>query len=124
MKKSKRYILVDKTPVEEPDWAKWEQWYAQADRLVQVTDIPITDENRFLFKIADPDCVIKVTTIFLGIDHALLDDSPILFETKITGGQYDQRQQWNRTWKDAEIEHDFNVKALLQGGFSCRLKRK
>ena len=73
MKKTKRYILVDKTPVEEPDLDKWEQWHAQADCLVQVTDIPVTDENRFLFKVTDPNCVINVTTIFLGIDHALHD---------------------------------------------------
>jgi len=124
MKKPKRYILDNKIAIEEPDLDKWEHWYAQADRLVQSTDIPINDENRFIFKVTEPDCVINVSTVFLGIDHSLYGDSPILFETKITGGQHDQRQQWTRTWEEAQIEHEFNVTALLQGGFACVIKRK
>lgn len=123
MNKPRRFILVDKQPVEEPDLQQWEQWYAQADRVVQSTDIAITDANRFLFKISNPDCVINVTTLFLGIDHALHGEEPILFATKINGGQYDQRQQWTRTWEEAQIEHDFTVIALRKGGFTCRLKR-
>ncbi|MCW8928756.1 MAG: hypothetical protein OQL19_00785 [Gammaproteobacteria bacterium] len=119
MKKNKRYILIDKKPIEEPDLNKWKEWYTYSNRVIKSTDIPITDENRFIFKVTDSNCVINVKTIFLGIDHALLDDSPVLFETKITGGQYDQRQQWSKTWQEAEIEHDFNVKALLEGGFVC-----
>jgi hypothetical protein len=122
MKKVKRYTLDGKTPVEESELKKWEQWYAQADRIVQSTDIPITQSNRFKFKITDPDCVINVTTIFLGIDHSLHSDRPLLFSTKITGGQYDQRQQWTSSWSEAEAEHEFNVQMLLNGGFACVLK--
>ncbi|WP_198264834.1 hypothetical protein [sulfur-oxidizing endosymbiont of Gigantopelta aegis] len=124
--KTKRYTLINKTPIEESDLEKWKFWYAKSDRLVQSTDIPMSDENRFLFKISDPNCIINVSTVFLGVDHSLfsnLDDKPILFETKITGGQYDQRRQWTCTWEEAECEHQFTLDALFQGGFICqRLK--
>jgi hypothetical protein len=121
--KSKCYTLINKIPVEESDLDEWKCWYAQADRVVQSTDIPMSHENRFLFKIADPNCIINVSTVILAVDHALFNHSgakPILFETKITGGQYDQRRQWTGTWEDAELEHQFTLEALFQGGFVCR----
>lgn len=122
MTKVKRYILDGTNPVEEPDLKKWELWYAQANRVIRHTDIPVTNDNRFMLKILEPDCIVKVTTLFLGIDHALNGNTPLLYTTKIIGGQHDQRQQWTSTWEEAVFEHEFNVKALHNGGFTCLLK--
>ena len=121
MKKIKRYVLEGTTPIQEPSLEKWRQWYATADRTVQHTEIPVTEQNRFRFKISEVDCTIKVTTVFLGVDHALLQERPLLYVTKITGGPYDQRQQWTSSWKEALLEHDFNVRAVQAGGFVCVL---
>ncbi len=123
MIKAKRYILVGRKAVEEPDLSRWEGWFSHANRIVKSIDIPVTEENRFLFKITVPHCVINVSTVFLGIDHALYGARPLLYETKITGGQYDQRRQWTHTWDEAETEHQFMVEALLQGGFTCLLRK-
>jgi hypothetical protein len=124
MKEVKRYILKGTTPCIEPDFSVWEQWYLQADREICYTEIPITEKNRFLFGINDLNCRIKIKTQFLALDHSLFGQRPLLFETRIIGGQYDQRCQWTSTWQEAMQEHEFNVNALQQGGFVCKLNPK
>jgi hypothetical protein len=49
----------------------------------------------------------EVSTVFLGLDHALIpgDGSPIVFETMVFGGPFDQEQERYCTWADAEAGH-------------------
>ena len=35
---------------------------------------------------------VKVSTVFLGLDHGFLESSPILFETQIFGGKLNEYQ--------------------------------
>lgn len=48
---------------------------------------------------------IKVSTVFLGINHSFDDSQPLWFETMIFGGHHDQYQERYETWDEAEIGH-------------------
>jgi len=63
------------------DWARWMEAEAAA-RTVARTDI---DEG------------VRVSTVFLGIDHSFGRGGPVLFETMVFGGEYDQEMERYRT---------------------------
>ena len=86
---SDRYILEGHKAVPCDDLMQWAKWYEKADRHVAL-------EER--------DGV-KVSTIFLGLDHSFGLGLPVLFETMVFGGKYDQDQERYQTWRDAEIGH-------------------
>ena len=46
-----------------------------------------------------------VSTVFLGMDHSFDGGTPVLFETMIFGGEYDQFQERYCTWDEAEEGH-------------------
>ena len=82
------YILKDKKiiPVDLMTWAKW---FETDERVIKQT------------KIGD----VKISTIFLGIEHGYEDGKPLLFETMIFGGEHDQYQERFTTWDEAEAGH-------------------
>lgn len=53
---------------------------------------------------------IKVSTVFLGLDHNYEDGPPILFETMIFGGKHDEYQERYSTWDEAVEGHARAVK--------------
>lgn len=59
----------------------------------------------------------RVSTVFLHFDHDLLNEyeQPILFETMIFGGAYDQYQRRYSTYAEAQTAHHQIVKALHMG---------
>lgn len=80
------YILADdgKTPVE-CDLMTWARWF----------------ENRGS-RVVKQDTVgdVKVSTVFLGLDHRFgVDGPPVLWETMIFGGEHDEDQ-----WRYASYE--------------------
>ena len=73
----KNYILDEKgTPVAEPDFEKWAQWFEKAERHVGNETIGNS----------------KISTVFLGLDHAFGGGAPVLWETMVFGGKLDQEQ--------------------------------
>jgi hypothetical protein len=48
---------------------------------------------------------IKVSTVFLGLDHQFGDGPPLLFETMIFGGTEDEYCERYSTWEEAEAGH-------------------
>jgi hypothetical protein len=48
---------------------------------------------------------VRVSTIFLGLDHAHGYGPPMLFETMIFGGQYNDYYERCSTWEQAEAQH-------------------
>ncbi len=48
---------------------------------------------------------IRISTVFLGLDHNHFDGPPILFETMIFGGQHDEYQARCSTWEQAVEQH-------------------
>ena len=112
---SKHYVLDGHQVKEEPDLITWAKWFESADsiRIVKKTDI-------------DDGCrLIRVSTVFLGLDHSFSDDAdPILFETMVFGGEHDQSCQHYGTWDEAAAGHDDWIKRLMDGGLPNNNRRK
>ncbi len=63
-----RYILEGHNPVPEPDLLKWAEWFEDVNRLIDVTYVTNN---------------LRVSTVFLGLDHNLMGGPPLLFETMV-----------------------------------------
>lgn len=81
-------ILIDKRPVPETDCVKWANWFQRANRQVAW----------------DVEDGVRVSTVFLGIDHGFGGGS-LWFETMIFGGKHDGYQDRYETWEQAELGH-------------------
>ena len=86
-----KYILKGHRPVIEKDLLKWGRWFETANR--HVGDNAIGE--------------VRVSTVFLGLDHSFSfgRNKPILFETMIFGGRYNDFQKRYATWEEAEVGH-------------------
>ena len=101
------YILIDKKPVK-ADITEWSKWMAKhALRVVGRTTI---------------DDVV-VSTVFLGIDHSLDEGKPMLFETLVFGGPYDEERERTSTWEEAESMHARMVERVSATGKVLRINR-
>ena len=85
---SDKYILDGHKAVR-ADTMTWAKWYETAERHV-------AQEVR-----GD----VRVSTVFLGLDHAWGSGPPMIFETMIFGGEHDQYQERCSTWTQAEDMH-------------------
>ena len=83
------YILDGKTPVRAVSVEDWGRWFEDAER--HVADLRDGD--------------IRVSTVFLGIDHQWGSGPPKLFETMVFGGPLDGEQNRCSTWEQAEEMH-------------------
>jgi hypothetical protein len=91
MTMGERYILDGQTPVPCEDLFTWGEWFENdAHRRVGLT---ITANGS------------RVSTVFLGLDHAFGSGPPVLFETMIFGGPHDGYQARYTTWDEAEAGH-------------------
>ena len=58
---------------------------------------------------------IKISTVFLGWDHSFMEEStPILFETMVFGGEYDEFQRRYTTYNEALQGHNEAVEMVKQ----------
>ena len=48
---------------------------------------------------------VRVSTVFLGIDHSWGEGPPLLFETMVFGGEHDLEMERYTTWEEAEAGH-------------------
>jgi hypothetical protein len=90
------YYVLDKdgkTPVA-AGILEWNGWFQTADRRVAETQV-------------SPE--VKVSTVFLGINHQFRLGRPLLFETMIFGGPRDGSQWRYMTWKEAVAGHTLAV---------------
>jgi hypothetical protein len=61
---------------------------------------------------------IRVSTVFLGLDHTMpwdKDQTPILWETMIFGGEYDQYQYRYSSYQDALEGHQKAINFINTG---------
>jgi hypothetical protein len=87
------YILNDAgDPVPEPDVVTWARWFASHPDARRVA-------------LSDLGGGIEVSTVFLGADHQLGNGAPLLYETIIFGGEYDQQIERYHTRAAAEAGH-------------------
>jgi len=84
-----KYILDGHKVVRCDDMIKWSQWFATGDRQVALTEKD----------------GIRVSTVFLGLDHGWGKGKPVLFETMIFGGPHDENMYRYHTWEEAEAGH-------------------
>lgn len=84
-----KYILEGHTPVEEPDLFKWAEWFETADRHVR---------DSFQGDV-------RVSTVFLALDHSFGHGRPVLFETIAFVGHAAVEQKRYSTWAEAEQGH-------------------
>ena len=58
----------------------------------------------------------RISTVFLSMDHGLAgligDGSPVLFETMVFGGEYDDYQERYHTYDEAEEGHKRKVEMV------------
>lgn len=89
---SDNYILDASHNVIKTDFMTWAVWYESNDRIVKVTMI----DN------------IKISTVFLGLDHNFYQQGPpLFFETMIFGeGEFDEYQERCSTWDRAVEQHE------------------
>ena len=86
---SDKYILDGHTPVICKDIMEW------GESMKEHRHVALLEEAG-----------VRVSTVFLGIDHGFGDGSPpILFETMIFGGEHDDYQMRYSTWEEAEAGH-------------------
>ena len=88
------YILDGKEP-RETDLMTWARWFKDAER-------------HFADETVGGD--VRVSTVFLGLDHSFGAGPPLLFETMVFGGPLDQEQDRYPTWAEAEQGHAAMVK--------------
>jgi len=94
---SEHYILEGHTPVK-TDLMTWARWHEDINnRIVKKTNI------------GD----VKVSTVFLGLNHNWGDGAPLLFETMIFGGEHDEYCDRYSTWEEAEMGHERACKLVV-----------
>lgn len=94
--KGNYYILEDYEP-KLADPVKWALWFSYADRQVSVTE---TKDG------------VRISTVFLGLNHQWGDGPPLLFETLVFGGIMGGEMWRCSTWSQALAQHD-RVVALV-----------
>jgi hypothetical protein len=90
------YILKNKNPIPAINSITFAKYFEKANRHVADTKIG----------------KIRVSTVFLGLDHQFGEGPPILFETMVFGGRLDGQQNRYYTWTEAEKGHDEMVKFI------------
>ena len=86
-------VLKDQKVVIVGDLLEWAKSFEGSDRIVKQD------------KIGD----IKISTVFLGVDHGWEPGPHLWFETMIFGGEHDQYQERYETWDQAEKGHTMAV---------------
>ena len=83
------YYILDSHKARPTSLKAWKIWFDKANRTVAKTDIGN----------------VHISTVFLGIDYSFGNGPPLLFETMIFGGKYDEYQTRCSTWEEAETMH-------------------
>ena len=69
----------------------------------------LDDDMRHVANTAMPERDAAVSTVFLGMDHYWGNDpdhDPVVFETMVFGGDWDQAQERYTSWDDALAGHE------------------
>jgi hypothetical protein len=97
------YILNELGEPEEADVITWASWFEQ-NRNMRAVKREYVDDG------------VMVSTVFLGIDHSfLLGEKPILWETMVFGGKFDQHETRFSTRQEALDGHKRICDAIKAG---------
>ena len=89
----------DGNAVEATDLLTWAKWFETANRVLAKD------------KVGDA----TVSTIFLGLDHSFGSSPPVLWETMIFGGEYDEHQERYASRAEALAGHSRAVALARKG---------
>lgn len=78
---------------------EWSHWFETTPRHVDKTEL---------------EGDVRVSTVFLGLDHSFGDGEPLLFETMIFGGPHDGYQERCSTWDQAVEMHRNAVEVAMK----------
>jgi hypothetical protein len=88
------------------EFLEWAASFSKSDRKIGSTFLTSPEGDE-----------IRVSTVFLGIDHNVMGTIPILFETMIFGGKHDgDYQERCATYKEALVMHRKAVQMLVSEG--------
>lgn len=91
------YILKEDHTTEPCEMLDWAMWASSNREKLVVKQETVND--------------VKVSTVFIGLNHAFLGQgAPLIFETMIFGGPHDQYQERYCTWEEAEEGHERALK--------------
>lgn len=92
-----KYKLEGHKAVVCDDLMEWAEWFETAKRHVEKTDVGDA----------------RVSPVFLGMNHNFGEGGkPLLFETMVFGGEYDEEMEQYATWEQAEEGHNRWVEKL------------
>ena len=86
----------------------WAQWFETAERHVAKDVVTLKHGGIF-----------KVSTVFLGLDHAWFATAPVLWETMIFGGPLDQFCERYRSVREARAGHRRALQAALDAAVAA-----
>ena len=96
-------------------------WKLEGKKVVECKDVMewgefFEGENRFINSTEILEGTIRVSTVFLGIDHsfAQFSNEPLIFETMVFGGSMDQETDRYSTYEQAEAGHQKMVDAVRE----------
>jgi hypothetical protein len=98
------YILKNGEPAKADNVLAWGRWFEGADEERRVAADEIGD--------------VRVSTVFLGLDHGYGEGPPVLYETMIFGGEHDDYQERYSTRAEAEAGHARAVTLVKQSAWS------
>ena len=100
---NEHYILDEDHNVKAVDFEGWWEWTKTAYETKEGFEdkCRVAQEN-----VGD----VRISTVFLGTDHRFGDSGPpIVFETMVFGGAWDQEQERYSAWDEAVTGHDAMV---------------
>jgi len=97
------YILNEDREAVPATLMEWAEMFNHPEkRIIARTEMPFIH----------PD--VRVSTVFLGLDHAYGGGEPLLFETMIFGGEHDQYQDRCSTFTQALEMHSAALGLLIE----------
>lgn len=93
------YLLAGTEVVSTDDMREWAHWFERTDRHIAATEVA---EG------------VRVSTVFLGVDHGWGDTAPVLFETMVFGGLLDGEIERYTTYHAAEQGHEAMIERVRQ----------
>jgi hypothetical protein len=87
----RHYILNEKREAIAVDLMTWAEWYQGGDEQRRVGETFVNE--------------VRISTVFLGSDHNWGEGRPLVFETMIFGGEWDEEMERYSTWEEAEKGH-------------------
>ena len=100
------YIMDDLgNPVQAISVEVWAKWFEKADRTIARSECNTP---------AEPETVL-VSTVFIGIDQSFGRGLPLIYETMVFGGKYDQHQNRYSTLEDSLAGHAETVAMVMDG---------